>query len=294
MEARVKLLRGILADPFASPEAAAAAGGARPRGGGAAIVDETAVKAREKLLDQQAQAHAQRLVEQIERQRGFGAEVMVTEEELAAAQEEVRQAKLEKIREHLAEERSLVQAGAQFWIETEQRKIEQQAQIEQQVRDMRMTTWQLGAELLTTFAGKSKEAAIAVIAINKGLAIAQTIQSTSVAMMRAVAELGPIAGPPVAASMKAMGAIQVGIIAATGLFQAANVGSGGAAAGTPSNPISTQPVPSAQPAGRTGGQTTIIHLPRDQEVFSRKWVRKLLEMQNEGSVDGSRTVVVDS
>jgi hypothetical protein len=291
MEARVKLLRGILADPFASPEAAAAAGGARPRGGGAAIVDETAVKAREKLLDQQAQAHAQRLVEQIERQRGFGAEVMVTEEELAAAQEEVRQAKLEKIREHLAEERSLVQGGAQFWIDTEREKLRQQAEIEQQVRDMRMTTWQMGAELLMQFAGKSKTAAIAVIAINKALAIAQTIQSTSVAIMRAFAELGPIAGAPVAASMKALGAIQVGIITATGLFQAANLGGGGAAAGTPANPISTQPVGNAQATGRTGGQTTIVNL--HGQTYTRAQVRELLEIQNENSVDGSRTVVVE-
>jgi hypothetical protein len=184
-----------------------------------------------------------------------------------------------------------VQAGAQFWIDTERAKIEQQAQMEQQVRDMRMTTWQMGAELLMQFAGKSKTAAIAVIAINKALAIAQTIQSTSVAVMRAFAELGPIAGAPVAASMKALGAIQVGIIAATGLFQAANLGGGGAAAGTPANPISTQPVGNAQATGRTGGQTTIVNL--HGQTYTRAQVRELLEIQNENSVDGSRTVVVE-
>jgi hypothetical protein len=216
-----------------------------------------------------------------------------SEMDMQAAEEaeRLRQEKLELIREHLAEERSLVQAGAQFWIDTERAKIEQQAQMEQQVRDMRMTTWQMGAELLMQFAGKSKTAAIAVIAINKALAIAQTIQSTSVAVMRAFAELGPIAGAPVAASMKALGAIQVGIIAATGLFQAANLGGGGAAAGTPANPISTQPVGNAQATGRTGGQTTIVNL--HGQTYTRAQVRELLEIQNENSVDGSRTVVVE-
>lgn len=111
----------------------------------------------------------------------------------------------------------------------------------QAVTNMEMNTWRLGAEFLQVFAGKSKAAAIAVIAINKALAIAQTIQATSVAVMRAFADLGPIAGAPVAAEMRALGAIQVALIAATGIGQALQVGSGGASPGSPSNPVSTVP-----------------------------------------------------
>ena len=271
----------------------AAAGAARRGGGGSGggAVDEAAAKAQLKAAQEAAVEMAKIAMadlEEYENTLRFKSEMDMQAAEEA---ERLRQEKLEKIREHLAEERTLVQAGAQLWIDTERAKIEQQAQMEQQVRDMRMTTWQMGAELLMQFAGKSKTAAIAVIAINKALAIAQTIQSTSVAIMRAFAELGPIAGAPVAASMKALGAVQVGLIAATGLFQAANVGGGGAAAGTPANPISTQPVGSAQGTGRTGGQTTIVNL--HGQTYTRAQVRELLEIQNENSVDGSRTVVVE-
>jgi hypothetical protein len=287
-ETRLRLEKMIQIKPILAPEAEAVA---KRAGGGGGAVDEAAAKAQLKAAQEAAVEMAKIAMadlEEYENTLRFKSEMDMQAAEEA---ERLRQEKLEKIREHLAEERTLVQAGAQLWIDTERAKIEQQAQMEQQVRDMRMTTWQMGAELLMQFAGKSKTAAIAVIAINKALAIAQTIQSTSVAIMRAFAELGPIAGAPVAASMKALGAIQVGIITATGLFQAANLGGGGAAAGTPANPISTQPVGNAQATGRTGGQTTIVNL--HGQTYTRAQVRELLEIQNENSVDGSRTVVVE-
>lgn len=108
-------------------------------------------------------------------------------------------------------------------------------------RGMMIGTWQLGAELLQALAGKSKLAAIAVIAINKGLAIAQVVQATAVATMRAFSDLGPIAGIPAAATIRTLGAVQIGLIAATGLLQAGNVGGGGASFGSPANPVSTTP-----------------------------------------------------
>src|SRR5690625_1884808 len=80
---------------------------------------------------------------------------------------------------------------------------------------------------LDQLAGESKAAAIASIALNKGLAIAQIITSTAAAQMRALAELGPIAGPPVAAKIGVMGKVQAGIAAAAGLAQAASVSSRG-------------------------------------------------------------------
>lgn len=124
-------------------------------------------------------------------------------------------------------------------IQHQQNLLEIERNKHQAERGMQIGTWQLGAELLQSMAGKSKLAAIAVIAINKALAIAQVIQSTSVAVMRAFADLGPIAGIPAAASIKALGAVQIGLIAATGLIQAANVGGGGASLGSPANPVST-------------------------------------------------------
>ena len=81
--------------------------------------------------------------------------------------------------------------------------------------------------LLQVFAGKSKAAAIASIALNKSLAIASIIQNTAAAQMKAMFELGPIKGAAAAAKIGMMGKIQAGIVAATGLAQAAGAGGGG-------------------------------------------------------------------
>jgi hypothetical protein len=124
--------------------------------------------------------------------------------------------------------------------EIARQEVEIEKQKNDMIRSMQMGTWQLGVELLQALAGKSRAAAILAIAISKGLAIAQTIQATSVAIMRAFQIYGPTpAGAAAAATMKTLGAIQVGLIAATGLVQAANVGDSGASPGSPANPIST-------------------------------------------------------
>jgi hypothetical protein len=120
------------------------------------------------------------------------------------------------------------------------REVDIEREKNDMIRGMQMGTWQLGVELLQALAGKSRAAAIAAIVISKGLAIAQTIQATSVAVMRAFQFYGPTpAGFAAAATMKALGAIQVGLIAATGLIQASQVGDGGASPGSAANPINT-------------------------------------------------------
>lgn len=119
-------------------------------------------------------------------------------------------------------------------------RIKAEGRVSQTINSMRMNVFQQGANLLRLFAGESETAAIAIIAIEKGLAIAQTIMNTQVASIRALAELGPIFGPPAAAKIQVLGNIAVGIIAATGLVQASQVGGGGAAAGSAVNPINTQ------------------------------------------------------
>jgi hypothetical protein len=271
---------------------AAAAGGRRRGGGGAGGgVDEAAVRARERLLDQQAQSHAQRLVEQIERQRGFGAEVMVTEEELAAAQEELRLRKLEQIQEFHANERRLMQDSADFDMQLARERVAATAAAEQQATDARMGAMHAGIGFLQTFAGESKAAAIALIAINKGLAIAKAIQNTAVGATLQLTSGDPYTAIARAAAVKAWGAVQVGLIAATGFMQASQVGGGGAALGTPANPVSTQPGLGSDTAPRERGQTTIVNL--HGQTYTRAQVRELLEIQNENSVDGSRTVIVE-
>lgn len=159
------------------------------------------------------------------------------------------------------------------------------------VRSMQVSTWQAAGELLQSFSGKSQAAAIAVIAINKGLAIAQTIQATAVATMRAFSDLGPIAGAAAAAEIQALGAVQIGLIAATGLLQASQVGGGGAAAGSPANPVNTTtgsaaPFTQALPAAPGNAQTTIVNFQGTAD--ERKLLKRFVDMLNENSRDGGK------
>lgn len=107
--------------------------------------------------------------------------------------------------------------------------------------------------LLAVFAGKSKAAALVLLGIQKALAIGEVIVNSQVAATRALAELGPIIGAPVAASMITYGQVSAGIIAATGLAQGAGIASGGSSVST-SAPIGggasintgQQPLPPSQ------------------------------------------------
>lgn len=99
------------------------------------------------------------------------------------------------------------------------------------VTNMKRSVVNEAVSLLNILGAKSKGAALVALAVQKGLAIAETIVNTQVASMRALAELGPIAGPPVAASIQTLGATKVGLIAATGLLQASTMGGGGSSIG---------------------------------------------------------------
>ena len=88
------------------------------------------------------------------------------------------------------------------------------------------------ADLLGQFGEKSKGAALAALAIQKGLSIAQIISNTAAAQMRALAEFGPVAGSAMAAKIGVMGKIQMGLVAATGLAQAGSIMSGHGGAGS--------------------------------------------------------------
>lgn len=112
------------------------------------------------------------------------------------------------------------------------------------ISDMKFAVAQQAIGFVKLVAGEQKGVQIAILAAEKGLAIAQTKIQTEVAAMRALAELGPIAGPPAAASIRTMGAVSIGLIAATGIAEAAGLGSGGGSGvgGVPvSDTVSTTP-----------------------------------------------------
>lgn len=81
-------------------------------------------------------------------------------------------------------------------------------------------------------AAKSKTAAIALIAINKGLAIARIVQDTAAAAAKAIAIYGPTPqGFAAAGAAKAFGAAQIALVAATGALEIGSLGGGGGGGG---------------------------------------------------------------
>jgi hypothetical protein len=217
-----------------------------------------------------------------------------TEDELEVQSHELR---LSRLQEFTDQELAVV--GGRYAL-IEGMNAEHQARLlvieqnkHQAQRSMEMGTVQLAGQLLQQFAGQSKGAALAVIAISKGLHIAQTMQATAAATMRAYADLGPIAGSAAAAYIQSLGAIQVGLIAATGLVEAGNIGRGPTPVGTfQANPSTGLPAstPPAAAAAAPMRQTVILDIrggsARDEEVIERT-----VEALNEHEVNGGRVVV---
>ena len=86
--------------------------------------------------------------------------------------------------------------------------------------------------LMSLFAGKSKAIALAMIAIETSRGLAENQIAVAVAAAKALAVLGPIAGPPAAAKIKAWGAVNAGVIASAGVARGvAAISGGGAASG---------------------------------------------------------------
>lgn len=96
--------------------------------------------------------------------------------------------------------------------------------------------------LLQMFAGRSKTAALALVALEKGIAISRAIQNTAAGVTAVYADptIPIYAKPAFAAQVQAIGAVQVGLIAATGLAQAAQISRGNASLGSAANPVFTQ------------------------------------------------------
>lgn len=121
------------------------------------------------------------------------------------------------------------------------KRAQSEQRVQSQIMNMRFTVANQAIGLIRTLGGNSKKAAIAAIALEKGLAIARTVMNTEAAAINAMASLPYPANLAAAASVRTMGAVSIGIIGATGLAQAASVGSGGASAGSPGGePIRTQ------------------------------------------------------
>jgi len=263
-------------------------------GGGDGELSDKEKKALERereLLEQRLQAVREYLMTETE------LETLRYEERLELLREALEQELITK-EEYRELEADLAQAHADTLAKIEEDAAKKRAAIEEKVQrditSMRETAMNNAIGMLQTFGQQSRVAALAAIALNKGLQIAQTLQNTATAEMRALAELGPIAGPPMAAKIRAWGMANVGLIAAQGLAQAAAGGvqpaggvgrSGGGSAGGA--------IADAQPPAAGGGAPIprTVHLNIVGDVFDQKTIRSLAEQINEFAEDGFRLTV---
>jgi hypothetical protein len=206
---------------------------------------------------------------------------VLTAEEKAARQAEINQA--EKDADALHKEQ-LKQQAIQYAQQTSEaiQKIEQSKS--RALMSMQSSVLGNAINLLDQFAGQSKIAAIASIAISKGLALAQNTQNTLVAQTRALAELGPIAGPPMAAKIGSYGAINAGLIVATGLAQGAGALRGGSSAQTFSGGVPAINTTSGG-GGATSSQNISINLAGSAN-YTAGDIRGLIDAINDQTGDG--------
>jgi hypothetical protein len=202
------------------------------------------------------------------------------------AEEEFQKLKEEMELQHQERLAGIFERGAE-----ERRRAEER--VSRDIMAMRNAVVQQSVGLLNQFAGESKAAAVAAIALNKGLMIAQTIQNTAAAQMRAMAELGPIAGPPAAAKIGAMGKMQTALIAATGLAQAAGSMRGGASGGVGAvggigGAAGAGPGSGAAAAQQQENKQINAVISLQGDVYTRKSVEKLIEQINDLQADGMR------
>lgn len=174
--------------------------------------------------------------------------------------------------------------------ETEKRIADSQRE-SQMINQMRAQTVSLAVGLLNTLGQKSKAAALAAIVLNKGLMIAQTIQNTAAATMKAMT-IDPTGA--LAARVQAMGALQVGIIGATGLLEAGSAMGGGGGGGATPMPSSEAMTGASASQGLVAGATgasaqtgATVNISLQGNTFNRDQVRDLITQINEVVSDGA-------
>ncbi len=146
-----------------------------------------------------------------------------------------------------------------------------------------------GLAALQAFAGGSKKAAIALVLINKGFAIATAIQDGFVAVQKALASLPYPANLAAAAQIKVLTALNVAGIAATGFGQIQSINSsGGAPLGSAVNPVSVSR--DAEEAGGATSQSAIQVIVTGNYGFDQRIIDQIVSGIREAADD--RDVII--
>lgn len=162
------------------------------------------------------------------------------------------------IKKELQDEFRLAEEDAHFLHESRlsdiskseaEKRVQQEQRVQQMMINMKRKAVNQAIALFRVLGGESRAAAIVGIAINKAMAMAAVKTSTiSGANLAFASQLIP--GDPTSiaraaaarASVMSMGAINMALIAATGLAEVASLGGGGAGVGTAGGPpLQTQP-----------------------------------------------------
>jgi hypothetical protein len=184
--------------------------------------------------------------------------------------------RLEAVRQGLLTEQEVInewyEAGLQTLIEarergllTEQEFMEQRERLEEEHQNrllkikeqasqaelqMRKQTHDAAVGLLQQFGQRSRAAAVAALALQAAQRVQEITASTAAAQVRALAELGPIAGPPAAAKIGAFGMAQKAIAVASAALRGAGSGGSGGSIGS-----------SGGSGGSTPAQTQMQQMP---------------------------------
>lgn len=139
----------------------------------------------------------------------------------------------------------LAQEHAKKLIDIDKKRVAEQQNLEHKhqsaMTSLRSQAVGTAISLLHQLGARSKTIARAAIIAEKAYAVTRIIIQTNIAAAKALAELGPIAGPPAALKIKAWGYGLAAATTALGIAQVASVGQGstGTTIGTPSNPVFT-------------------------------------------------------
>lgn len=243
------------------------------------ITDEQAALIQADVLEQQRiNASFDRTKARLEEERAL----LLENQTLSAEEKAARQAEIDAA--EIAADKLKQDQLSQQAVEYAKSTADQVVNIEQKAQDaitaMKNAAYSNAIGLLDQFAGESKAAAVASIALSKGLAIAQTIQNTGVAVMKAMS-VDPTGA--LAARASALGSANVAMIAATGLAQAAGAMSGSSSASTYSNGVPATNTTSSSSTA-TGGvsKTYSLNFTGNEPVNAQE----LADILNEAAADG--------
>jgi len=176
-------------------------------------------------------------------------------------------------------------------IEAETQRMEASLAAEQVSQDARENTFNSAMGLLRALAVRSKTAAIALIAINRGQQVAQAIMYALAGANLQLTTGDPYTAVARAAAVKAWGFANAALIAATGFQEARNVTSGaggGLPLGSPHNPIFTQS--GDQPAFGATSQRAVQVIISGNVGWDQRIIDELLAAIREATDD--RDVII--